>query len=156
MQGLLRQRMVGRVSRACHYIHIHGSRQLCQRQIHLPALKSHTCRGCITPGLTFLLMALLVLPSVEVSFLDMRETGTNKLCQKQYTMHQHCQWQSRTEGCLLDRCQCSSLLALLCHGSRLQNWLHTTQQAACYHCPHDLHQNQVRSDDWTVLEGVSL
>ena len=78
VQGLLRQRMVGRVSGACHRIHIHGSCQLRQRQIHLPAHDPHDRCGCTTPGLpTCPLMALLVLPSVEVSLLDRKGTGTH-------------------------------------------------------------------------------
>lgn len=31
------------------------------------------------------------------------------------------------------------LLALLCHRCCLQYWLHTAQETACYHCPHNLH-----------------
>ena len=93
VQGLLRQRMVGRVSRACHHIHIHGSCQLRQRQIHLPAHDYHGRCGCTTPGLpTCPLMALLVLPELEVSFLDIKGDWHTQLLvpsQQHYIMRQH-------------------------------------------------------------------
>ena len=47
VERLLRQRMVGWVCGPRHYIHVHGSRQLRQRNIHFPACTSGSTLICV-------------------------------------------------------------------------------------------------------------